>query len=317
MNSRRNFIKATTLGVAGVSLKTNVVASTFFTESNQWGIHIFSKCLQFLDYNKMAEVVAQAGFDGADLTVRRGGQVLPENVKTDLPKVVKALRENGVDSKMIVTDITDPDDPMAADILQTMANLGIKYYRLGYLDYDTTKSIPENLDIHKHTFENLEKLNQKYGVHGGYQNHSGTRVGGPAWDLYYLLKDRNPEFIGVQYDVRHAMVEGGISWPLGMKLLAPWIKTTDIKDFIWQKTDNGDWEIKNVPLGEGMVDFEKYFGLYKSLNIAAPVSIHYEYDLGGAEHGSTNPTMSLEEISGWLLKDILFLKSQFRSTGLH
>jgi hypothetical protein len=57
--------------------------------------------------------------------------------------------------------------------------------------------------------------------------------------------------------------------------------------------------------------------LYKSLNIAAPVSIHYEYDLGGAEHGSTNPTMSLEEISGWLLKDILFLKSQFRSTGLH
>ena len=33
----------------------------------------------------MAEVVAENGFDGADLTVRPGGQVLPENVEKDLP----------------------------------------------------------------------------------------------------------------------------------------------------------------------------------------------------------------------------------------
>jgi sugar phosphate isomerase/epimerase len=66
-----------------------------------------------------------------------------------------------------------------------------------------------------------------------------------------------------------------------------------------------------VPLGEGMVDFKAYFELYKSLNIEAPVSIHYEYDLGGAENGSTNPSMPREEIYAWLKKDITYFKKQF------
>ena len=63
-------------------------------------------------------------------------------------------------------------------------------------------------------------------------------------------------------------------------------------------------------------DFKKYFELYKSMNIEAPVSIHYEYDLGGAEHGDKNPTMSLDEINVWLKKDITFLKNEFSKYGL-
>jgi L-ribulose-5-phosphate 3-epimerase len=130
----------------------------------------------------------------------------------------------------------------------------------------------------------------------------GRRVGGPVWDLHPLLKDRDPEFLGVQYDIRHATVEGAVSWPLGMKLMAPWIKTIDIKDFIWEENEKGEWKIKNVPLGEGMVNFKEYFELYKSMNIEAPVSIHYEYDLGGAEHGNRNPSITAEEMAVWLKK---------------
>jgi L-ribulose-5-phosphate 3-epimerase len=35
------------------------------------------KVLQFLSYHEMAEMLAEHGFAGADLTVREGGQVLP------------------------------------------------------------------------------------------------------------------------------------------------------------------------------------------------------------------------------------------------
>ena len=152
--------------------------------------------------------------------------------------------------------------------------------------------------------------------HGGYQNHSGRGVGGPVWDLYSLLKDRDPQYIGVQYDIRHATVEGAISWPLGLRLLAPWIKTIDIKDYIWEKDEKGSWKLKNVPLGEGMVDFKAFFELYKSFNIEGPVSIHYEYDLGGAEHGRLNPTMPLDEIKVWFKKDLDYLENQFRQFGI-
>jgi sugar phosphate isomerase/epimerase len=315
---RRNFIKSTAIGAAGIS----VASPSFASLSNLSGmesrrtIHVFTKCLQFLNFDEIGEVLARYGFDGADLTVRPGGQILPENVKTDLPKAMKALQKHGVGSDMITTRINDPDDKNTAPILKTMADLGIRYYRMGYLTYDDKLSVVENLDRHKKTVEKLEKLNREYGVTANYQNHSGTRIGGPVWDLYHLLKDSDPEYIGVQYDIRHATVEGGVSWPIGMKLLAPWIRTTDIKDFIWAKNDEGEWKIKNVPLGEGMIDFEKYFNLYKSMNIEAPVSIHYEYDLGGAEHGDQNPDMSREEIYSWLDKDLKFLKNQFNKYGL-
>ena len=76
-----------------------------------------------------------------------------------------------------------------------------------------------------------------------------------------------------------------------MERIAKWIKTTDIKDFIWDKNDNGKWRVKNVPLGEGMVDFDTYLKEFKKLNTEAPVSIHYEYDLGSAQRGSREPTV--------------------------
>lgn len=316
MNSRRNFIKTTALGVTGLSLAGKSVTSEMFTPAVKRPIHVFTKCLQFLTYEEIANVLAELDFDGADLTVRKGGQVNPENVETDLPKAIKALRSTGIGSNMIATDVNNADNPLFRRVLKTMAEQEIRYYRMGYLNFDDKKSIPQNLDDIRITFEKLEKLNREYGVTGNYQNHSGTRVGGPVWDLYYLLKDRDPEYIGVQYDVRHATVEGGESWPVGMKLLSPWIRTTDIKDFIWEKDKNGKWSIKNVPLGEGMVDFNKYFDLYKSFGIEAPVSIHYEYDLGGAEHGRANPTMSKDEIFSLLKKDLTFVRAQFKAYGL-
>ena len=39
-----------------------------------------------------------------------------------------------------------------------------------------------------------------------------TRINGednPMWDLWYLLHDLNPQFIGCEYDIRHAVAEGG------------------------------------------------------------------------------------------------------------
>ena len=316
MQSRRSFIKKSVTGAAALGLAGPALAKEMLIPENKRPIHVFTKCLQFLSYEKMAEVLAEHGFAGADLTVRPGGQVLPEKVETHLPEALNALRKAGVDSYMITTSVNNPEDKFTRPILKTMADLGIRYYRTGYLDYDHTKTIPENLEAHKITIEKLEKLNREYGVTGNYQNHSGRRVGGPVWDLYELLKDRDPEYIGVQYDIRHATVEGGVSWPLGLRLVAPWIRTTDIKDFIWEKNEKGEWKIKNVPLGEGMVDFKSYFELYKSLGIEGPVSIHYEYDLGGAEHGSRNPGMSLNEISKWLKKDLNFLDNQFREFDL-
>jgi len=310
-HTRRHFIKTASVISAGAMTYPEIFSRPQTSETTTYPICVFTKCLQFLDYGQLGETLADVGFKGADLSVRDGGHVLPENVKTDLPKAVKALQQSGIKVPMMVTGISDPDDPVTETILGTAAGLGIGFYRMGYLNYDAAKSIPENLKYLRKTFKKLEKINRKFGIQGCYQNHAGTAIGGPVWDLYMLLKGCDPDFIGVQYDIRHAVVEGGTSWPVGMQLLTPWIRTTAIKDFIWKEVKE-QWRITNVPLGEGMVDFDRYFKEYVRLGISGPVTIHYEYDLGGAQNGSRTPTMPLAEISEFMKKDLIWLKEKFR-----
>jgi len=252
----------------------------------------------------MGEVLATIGFDGADVPVRPGGSIEPKNVRTELPQAVRILHKYGVEIPMIVTAITDPSEPFAMETLQSAADSGIKYYRTGSLKYDFSKSIQQNLDGHKKTIEKLAALNEKLGIHGGYQNHSGLGVGAPVWDLYEILKDVNPNYMGIQYDIRHAVTEGGYSWKLGMKRIAPWIRTIDIKDFAWGRLPNGEWKHSNLPLGDGMVPFDEFLKEYAMLNVEAPISIHYEYDLGGAEGGKTATTMEHEKIFSFLKNDL-------------
>jgi hypothetical protein len=104
----------------------------------------------------------------------------------------------------------------------------------------------------------LAALNREIGIRGGYQNHVGTRVGGSVWDLGVLLEGITPDGLGVQYDIRHAVAEGGESWPVALRMIAPHIDTVALKDHIWAKRADGRWEPKSVPLGEGMVDFDGY-----------------------------------------------------------
>jgi sugar phosphate isomerase/epimerase len=89
----------------------------------------------------------------------------------------------------------------------------------------------------------------------------------------------------------------------------------DIKDFHWSKTDTG-WKAEVVPLGQGMIDYKRYLGLIKEYNIAGPFSLHFEYDLGGAESGAKTTTMKPEEIFSKLKQDVVTFRNWIRNAGL-
>ncbi|RIJ49994.1 sugar phosphate isomerase/epimerase [Maribellus luteus] len=307
--TRRNFIKATSVSTAGVAIAPELAAKLISSHKTN-KVCVFSKCLQFLNYEELGKTIAKLGFDGADLTVRKGGHVLPENVIVDLPKAVKAIRKAGADVHMIVTDINDPDDKHTENILSTAADLGIKYYRMGYFKYNSNDTVFDSLDNNKRQLEGLLKLNRKYNVKSGYQNHSGPwgMVGAAVWDLHYLLRDFDPKYIGVQYDIMHAVAEGGFSWEVALKVIAPWINSLAIKDFVWKKGGKR-WETKWVPLGEGMVNFKKYLNEIDAKLSSVPITLHYEYDLGGAELGNKNPSMLPEDIYKHLTRDLHYFKN--------
>src|SRR6266853_1443216 len=104
--------------------------------SGKLKVAIFSKHLQFLRGEALAAGAAEIGFDGIDLAVRKGGHVEPERVRQDLPPLVAAIRSHGLEVPMLTTDIVDAETPHAEDVLKSMSELGIRYYRWGGFKYD-------------------------------------------------------------------------------------------------------------------------------------------------------------------------------------
>ncbi|MFK7774312.1 MAG: sugar phosphate isomerase/epimerase family protein [Saprospiraceae bacterium] len=266
-------------------------------------INIFSKHLQFLDYQTTGEMAAEMGFDGVDLTVRPKGHVLPENVKIGLPKSISEIKKGGSKCEMITTSIENVNRPLDVDIIKTAAKTGIKYYRTGWFKYPQDQSMLDALEMYRNQIDALGNLNKENEIIGCYQNHSGKKVGASFWEIHKILETVDPDYFGAQYDIRHAIAEGGNSWENGLQLLHSKIKVIVLKDFKWGKV-NGNWKLINVPIGEGMVDFDKYFKLLKKYNLNPPVSLHLEYDLGGAEKGKSKITVDKKIVFDAMKKDL-------------
>jgi L-ribulose-5-phosphate 3-epimerase len=316
--TRRDFIVRSGAGASllgGLHLPGNFQLSNVAGDDDAFKISVFSKNLQWLDYEGMAREAAALGFDGVDLTVRPGGHVLPENVERDLPAAVNAVEKKGLKVFSIVTAIDNAEDSLSVRVLETAKKLGIRHYRLGWFHYDEKLPIRENLKKISARFTALEALNKRIGIHGAYQNHEGHYFGAPVWDLAKVFEELKPSFTGSQYDVYHAVVEGAHSWVYGFELLAPYIKTINIKDFRWEKKD-GKWDSQSVPLGEGVVDLKQYMNVIRNAGIRCPISIHYEYPLGGADQGASKITVEGAQVLTAMKKDLEYVKQLLRDAGL-
>ncbi len=276
--TRRDFLQAAALAAAAAA---PLGAARAQGEARRSGLHLFSKPLQWLGYDALAETVAAAGLGGIDLAVRPKGHVEPERVGEDLPRAVEAARRQGLKVEMMVTAFTAADEPHAERVLKTAAQCGIRYYRMGYLKYDEALGVEGSIESNRKVMAGLEALNRACGIVGCYQNHFAWNdglFGGPVWDIHAMLKGLDPQWVGCQYDVRHAVAETAGSWGAGLKLVAPYIRCTCLKDFLWAKP-KGKWIPDNVFAGEGMVPWDRYFKLLKDLKIGGPASVHCEWEL--------------------------------------
>lgn len=309
--TRRGFLR--TAGLAGLIAPASGLLYAPAGDARAAGtaqrreVHIFSKHLQWLDFKHMAEFAAECGFDGVDITVRPGGHVEPSNVARDLPLAVQAVKRTGKKVRMITTAIKGAGEPHTRSVLATAGKLQVEYYRLGWYDYVPATGVEENLKQTSEKLRSLIELSRQNKVKGAYQNHAGLSVGAPVWDIARILRELNSPWMGAQYDIRHATLEGGTSWPLGFEYIRPYINSLDIKDFLWIEKD-GNWEAQNVPLGKGMVDFAKFFGLIRTLPAEIPLCLHVEYPIGGAEHGGKSVTISAREIMKTMKEDLDFVR---------
>lgn len=308
--SRRKFLKQSSLAGAGLSMGSKFIPD--FLQATEPSISVFSKHLQFLNLRELADAVAEMGFNGVDLSVRPKGHVLPEEVEDKLPEAVAEMKRVGLKPLLMTSSVSDANNPLHQKVLEVASAEGIKYYRMDYFRYLPDLTIPESLAVFQAKAKALSELNEEFEITGCYQNHAGNYVGSTMWELYLLLNKVENKHLGIQYDIRHAVVEGGMSWQNGFRLVEPQISTLALKDFRWEKVD-GQWKLINCPIGEGMVDFPAFFKLVKSFGIRVPFSLHFEYALGGAEHGSQTISISRKEIFDAMKRDLSKIREFWRN----
>jgi sugar phosphate isomerase/epimerase len=265
---------------------------------------LFSKHLPQLDYPRLARAVRGLGFDGVDLTVRKGGHVAPERAAEDLPRAHAAIRAENLQLPMITTELLAASDAAAAPILSTAGRLGVQFFKAGYYRYAFT-DVRRELETAGEKMRGLVELAKTHGLQLGYHNHAGY-LGAPVWDIARVLDRLDPKWAGYYFDPCHATSEGGVAgWKIALMLAAPRVKMVAIKDFFWEKGPKG-WQTRMCPLGEGMVDWKGCWSILAAAGFAGPVSLHLEYEIPGQGAKLEENTLGAAE------RDLAFLRARIR-----
>lgn len=312
--NRRTTIKRLILGAtipfvgkAALACTADFSAPHSFTKGKQ-PLYLFTKVLQWVPLKDLPTTVQDLGFSGIDIAVRSNGHFTVEELKKKLPPLVSASARLGMEVPILTTELTGESQKEMDEFLKIIAGEGIRHYRMGWLKYKTQEILQE-LQTYNSRFKTVAELHAKYQVQGHYQNHAGNGVGGSVWELLHLLDGIDPKQIGIQYDLRHAVVEGYRSWETGFHVIKNKITTLDIKDFSWDNSSGKDLPV-TVPLGKGNADFGKIASSDAFKSSAVPKILHIEHELGGAEHGRKEPTISAAEILSAIRKDINYFRHE-------
>ena len=267
--NRRTFVgKATLAGLGTLAFgKLNAAENAGGRE-----FAVFTKFMEKLPFDKLAETISQLGIAGLEAPLRSGGHIEPQEMVEKLPSFVAALAKQNLKVLIMASSISRADKS-AETQLRAAAAAGITRYRLAHLNYDLSKPLAPQVANFKAQLTDLAALNKEIGVQGLYQNHRGNNfVGGPIWDMVGILEQVDPKFLGLAFDFAHATVEGANTWEMNFLRAAPHIGAVFMKDY---RLDGKTWSA--CPLGQGVVNPACGKLIAKILPAEIPAVIHIEY----------------------------------------
>ncbi|GAA3341337.1 hypothetical protein GCM10020358_32280 [Amorphoplanes nipponensis] len=125
-----------------------------------------------LSPGRLAEVLATLGADGAELVVRAGQTVTPDEPGR-LRDAARELARHGLRLGVVTTDLVAADDT-ADRILGRCAELGVPLVRLGWWRYDAATGYQHTLNRARRALAGLAGLGRRHGVRLALQLHHGT-----------------------------------------------------------------------------------------------------------------------------------------------
>jgi sugar phosphate isomerase/epimerase len=237
---------------------------------------MFTKHLEGLDVSGIIDALKSVGVEGADLCVRPGYPVNPENADTALPAAAKQFAAEGLSIPLVTTpgDFLEPTSDDAKRVYAAAGEAGVENIKLGYWHWSQESGgYWKQVDFIRSQLEGFSALSEKHGTRTCLHNHSGTSMGLNSSAVMNLVKGFDPRYVGVFADTGHLSIVGE---PINMALdiVKDYLAVMAFKDLMRQPGMRGT---KVVRMGSGFVDWETALRTLKALNFSGPISFHSEY----------------------------------------
>jgi sugar phosphate isomerase/epimerase len=281
-------------------------------------VGIVSRHLQFAPMEDAIAIAKEAEFDAIEWNVRDGGHVPPDRVERDLPRCIELTRQAGLAATMITTDATDADYPHLEAILATASGLGVTHYRTEEPRYDYSKDLEAELEALKPRLAAVNALNEKYGIAVAYHTHSGSgSIGGAIWDMWSVMREFDPTYLGMNFDVGHATRRLGLGMTDGLRIAHRYIQAVAVKDFAYQvDPQTGRVETEWTPIGEGQVNLRAAFEVLAALGWRGPINLHFEHHgLLGRAVGEYELPIPLSEFKRFITNERNHVRQTLQAVG--
>ena len=239
---------------------------------------LYSQVLIKVPYDELGPVLRSLGADGCNLTVMHGGHVAPEQSAVDLMRAIEAVTGVGLDVPVISTTYTSLGDPTIRNVVAIAGEMGVPIFRAGQWKYPPAVEIETRLQEVQREVAGLASLARAVNMTVAIGNVAGENFGAAIWDTNMLIRPLDARTVGYDFDIGQAVEEGGVGgWALMLRLALPRIKMVTARDFIWKKDANDAWKPAPCPLGQGMVDWPKFFAALARIRFTGPISLPVDH----------------------------------------
>ena len=237
---------------------------------------VLTKPFGDLPPEELADQLAEAGADGADLLVRDGQTVTP-GTSWRIAETARALRANGLETGLVSTDLTSADSE-SERVIGHCAEAGVPLMRVGFYRYDAGLDYAAHLDRARRDLSGLAGLAARHGVRLVLALHHGT-LHPSAAHASRLLDGR--EDVLVHPDPGNQAKEGSEDWRLTLDVLGGLdrVGCVGVKNAVWEPgAARGSWNCGWQPLADGgVVPWATILPGLTGLGYTGPFSLHVHY----------------------------------------
>ena len=243
---------------------------------------MFTKHLKGLDLRGIADSLQAATVEGADLCVRDGYPVNPENIETALPEAARTLAGEGLTIPLVTApgDFNRPDIDYAERYYGACGESGVGLVKLGYWQWHIDTHYWDFLDQIRGWMDGFEKLSRKTGVKTVVHNHSGSSMGLHSCAAMNVVRGFDPAHVGIFTDPGHLSVCGE-PIEMAVDIVRDYVSVFALKDLAQSVPlgggTTGATGGKVVRFGHGFVDWTGLARALTAINFDGPLSFHSEY----------------------------------------